>query len=552
MTNYYFRIAKYLAALLICVACWSGFSFAQENIVSNETASGAGASTGASSAQKNIVSQESVSEERSTSNQDNIVSDETASAGIKVPRDIQKIVTGIKKVIGPIVPETQDREKQATVVKEELKKKEKKLEEVKKEARKALEEKILLEKKALTKKEAAAVTRQELDAVKEEAAASKSPEAVQKAKELSSKAEKFDREAAAADAQLQKVSLKAEDAMSKLTANETRIQQLKKALEALRKEELPKMTWVEKGTVASVLISAGLCLIVLFKLVIRKFEDLVTAKGKIREGEMGLRIKTLSRLFYWLVAFAIVVTVIYLVMQTFGFNVMALLAGAGIVGLALGFGGQYFIRDVINGFFILLEEQYRIDDVIKVGEYVGVVENINLRITTLRDLDGRVITIPNSEIKVVMNYTQGHSQALFNVGVAYKENVDKVMEAIKDLGKEMRQDAYFGKLILEDLEMFGIDAFRDSEVTIKFRIKTLPVRQWEVAREFRRRLKNRFDELGIEIPFPHRTLYIRTGSDGEGLQKFTRNYSPDKKFERGVASDQQGLDSSAASERSRL
>jgi moderate conductance mechanosensitive channel len=538
MTNHYFRIAKYLPALLIYFACWSGFSFAQDTIVSSETASAAGVS----SVQEDIVSHESVSEGRSSVDQDNIVSDETASAG-KVPGDIKKIATDIKKVIVPASLEVKEREKQATAVTEVIKKHEEKLEETKKEAQKAIDEKIILEKKVQMKKEAAAASRQELEAVKEEAAVSKNPEAMQKVKELSSKVEKFDKEAAAAGSKLKKVSLKAEDAMSKLAAGEAKIQQLKKAMEILRKEELSKMTWAEKGTVASVLIAAGLCLIVLFKLVIRKFEDLVTAKGKIRESELGLRIKTLSRLFYWLVAFAIVVTVIYLVLQTFGFNVTALLAGAGIVGLAFGFGGQYFIRDVINGFFILLEEQYRIDDVIKVGEYTGVVENITLRITTLRDLDGRVITIPNSEIKTVMNYTQDYSQALFDVGVAYKENVDRVMEVIKDLGKEMRQDANFGKLILEDLEMFGVDAFEDSQVTIKFRIKTLPVRQWEVAREFRRRLKNRFDELGIEMPYPHRTLYVRTGSESEWLKNFTQNYAPEKKFNRHVASDRQGLES---------
>ncbi len=536
MTNYYFRIAKYLPVLIYFV-CWAGFSSAQENIVSNETVSAGGFS----SAQENSVSQESASEGRSSSDQDNIVSNETVSAVVKVPGDIRKIATDIKKVVVPASQEAKEIiEKRATAVKEVIKKKEENLEETKKEAQKAIEEKILLEEKVEMKKEAAAASRQELEAVKQEAAVSKKPEAMQKVKELSSKVKKFDKEAAAADSKLKQVSLKAEDAMSNLAASEAKIQQLKKALEILKKEELSKMNWAEKGTVASVLIASGLCLIVLFKLVIRKFEDLVTAKGKIRESELGLRIKTLSRLFYWLVAFAIVVTVIYLVLQTFGFNVMALLAGAGIVGLAFGFGGQYFIRDVINGFFILLEEQYRIDDVIRVGEYTGVVENINLRITTLRDLEGRVITIPNSEIKIVMNYTQDYSQALFDVGVAYKENVDRVMEAIKDLGKEMRQDAYFGKLILEDLEMFGVDAFRDSQVTIKFRIKTLPVRQWEVAREFRRRLKNRFDELGIEIPFPHRALYLRSGSDNELLRKFPQNYSSERKFERGIASDQQG------------
>lgn len=547
MMNYHFRTAKYLPALLIAIACWSGFSFAQENIVSHESAS----------------------EAASSSPQENIVSGKTVSAPEKVPVGIQKLATEIKKVIVPESPKDKEREKQASAVMEEIKKKEEKLEETKKEAKKALEEKKLLEKQVQMKKEAAAATRQELKAVKEEAAVSKKPDIIQKAKELfskvrkkkeaapsnnpeavlrvkelSSKVEKFDKEAAAADSKLKQVSLKAEDAMSEMAASEAKIQQLKKALEVLKKEELSKMTWVEKGTVASVLIAAGLCLIVLFKLVIRKFEDLVTAKGKIRESELGLRIKTLSRLFYWLVALAIGVTVVYLVMETLGFNVTALLAGAGIVGLAFGFGGQYFIRDVINGFFILLEEQYRIDDVIRVGEYTGVVENINLRITTLRDLEGRVITIPNSEIKTVVNYTLGYSQALFDVGVAYKENVDRVIETIKDLGKELRKDDYFGKLILEELEMFGVDAFEDSQVIIKFRIKTLPVRQWEVAREFRRRLKNRFDELGIEIPFPHRTIYIRTGSDSEWQQKFTRNYSPEKKFDGGMAPDhQQGMDS---------
>jgi small conductance mechanosensitive channel len=196
-----------------------------------------------------------------------------------------------------------------------------------------------------------------------------------------------------------------------------------------------------------------------------------------------------------------------MVLKNFGIDVAPLLAGAGIVGLAVGFGGQYLIRDVINGVFILLEDQYRVNDVVKIGEHGGLVESINLRITKLRDLEGRVIYIPNGEIKTVVNFTKDYAQALLTVGVAYKENVDKVLSVIKDLGKEIKQDPCFGKLILDDLEMLGVDDFGDSQVTIKFRMKTLPIKQWEVAREFRRRLKNRFDELGIEIPFPHRTLY---------------------------------------------
>jgi len=154
-----------------------------------------------------------------------------------------------------------------------------------------------------------------------------------------------------------------------------------------------------------------------------------------------------------------------------------------------------------------LEGQYRINDVVKIGEFGGLVEGLNLRHTKLRDLEGRVIYIPNGEIKTVVNFTQDYANAVLEIGVAYKEKVDQVMAVIKELGAEMRNDDYFKKLILEDLEMLGVDSFGESQVTIKFRIKTLPIKQWEVAREFRRRLKNRFDELGVEIPFPHRTIY---------------------------------------------
>lgn len=187
------------------------------------------------------------------------------------------------------------------------------------------------------------------------------------------------------------------------------------------------------------------------------------------------------------------------------------------------------IRDLINGLFILIEGQYRINDVVKIGEYGGLVESIDLRITTLRDLEGRVIIIPNGEIKTVVNYTKEFAQALLNIGVAYKENVDRVMDVIKDVGNEMRGDEYFGKLILDELEMLGVDDFADSAVIIKFRMKTLPIKQWEVMREFRRRLKNKFDELGIEIPFPHRTLYWGVGEDNTWPKDLAEKFISEKK-----------------------
>lgn len=262
------------------------------------------------------------------------------------------------------------------------------------------------------------------------------------------------------------------------------------------------------GSIAKTLLILGFSWLLFrgLKYGLKKFEDHLSKKAAIREDETTLRLKTFSHLIRWLGTVAIAGVGLYMLLENFGINVAPLLAGAGIVGLAFGFGGQYLIRDVINGVFILLEGQYRINDVVKIGEFGGLVEGLNLRHTKLRDQEGRVIYIPNGEIKTVVNFTQDYANAVLEIGVAYKEKVDQVMTVIKDLGAEMRNDDYFKKLILADLEMLGVESFGESQVTIKFRIKTLPIKQWEVAREFRRRLKNRFDELGIEIPFPHRTL----------------------------------------------
>ncbi|HOW88570.1 MAG TPA: mechanosensitive ion channel family protein [Candidatus Omnitrophota bacterium] len=257
------------------------------------------------------------------------------------------------------------------------------------------------------------------------------------------------------------------------------------------------------------LLCWGLFLALKFGL--KRLEAAISRKEVLREEESILRLKTFLHVLKWLGSIFIVCFGLYELLENFGIDVAPLLAGAGIVGLAFGFGGQYLIRDLINGIFILLEGQFRVNDVVKIGELGGLVESMNLRVTQLRDLEGRVIYIPNGEIKTVINFTKGHSQALLDVGIAYKEKVDDVMRVMKEIAQEMRQDPYFGKLILEDMEMLGVDAFMDSAVIIKCRMKTLPIKQWEVAREYRRRLKNRFDELGIEIPFPHRKIYWGAG-----------------------------------------
>ncbi|OGW75425.1 MAG: hypothetical protein A2Z72_00335 [Omnitrophica bacterium RBG_13_46_9] len=311
-----------------------------------------------------------------------------------------------------------------------------------------------------------------------------------------------------------------------LAEEELKLAQAKLAL-AMEKiqEKNAERGFTEKLLESVAIILIGLFLFLLIKLGIRKLEKAITKKDVIRESETILRVKTMVKLFNWLGTIVILIVVLYMVLENHGLNVAPLLAGAGIVGLAFGFGGQYLIRDLINGLFILIEGQYRVDDVVKIGEYGGLVEDINLRITTLRDLEGRVIIIPNGEVKTVVNYTREYAQALLDIGVAYKENVDQVMEVIKKIGKEMRDDKHFGRLILDDVEMFGVDDFGDSQVTIKFRMKTLPIKQWEVMREFRRRLKNRFDELGIEIPFPHRTVYWGTGKENEWVRNFADRIS---------------------------
>src|SRR3972149_1936469 len=196
-----------------------------------------------------------------------------------------------------------------------------------------------------------------------------------------------------------------------------------------------------------------------------------------------------------------------------GVNIIPLMGGAAVLGLAAALGGQNLLRDYFTGFMILMENQYAVNDVVKIGDVAGLVERITLRLTVLRSLDGRVHFIPNGHIVTVTNMTHGWSRALFDIGVAYKEDVDRVMQLLVELGKELRRDPDFRHMIMEQPEMLGVDQLGDSAVVIKYYIKTRPLMQWTVKREMLRRIKKKFDELGIEIPFPHRTLYHRHESN---------------------------------------
>jgi small-conductance mechanosensitive channel len=203
---------------------------------------------------------------------------------------------------------------------------------------------------------------------------------------------------------------------------------------------------------------------------------------------------------------------VLVILQQVGVQIGPLLAGAGIAGLALGFGAQNLVRDFLAGFFLVLENQVRVGDAVKVNGTWGIVEELNFRILVLRDLSGEVHIFPNGSVETLSNLSHEWSAYVFDLGVAYKENTDAVTEVIREVGAGLRADANFGLYIIADLEVFGVDEFADSAVVIKGRIKTKPLKQWIVGREFNRRIKQAFDEQGIEIPFPHRSVYFGEAS----------------------------------------
>lgn len=240
--------------------------------------------------------------------------------------------------------------------------------------------------------------------------------------------------------------------------------------------------------------------------------------GRTRRGDEVARrerAETIGRVFRSSATIIILVVGLLAIFDQAGMDITVLLGGAAVFGAAIAFGSQSLIKDYFSGFMLLAENQYSVGNVIRIGSTSGVVEDINLRITVLRDLEGIVHFIPHSQVSTVSNLTYGWSRALFDIGVAYKEDVNQVMQELVSLGRELRTDENFRSMILDDPEMLGVDAFGDSAVVIKFFIKTRPLMQWNVKREMLRRIKMRFDELGIEIPFPHRTVFHRTTDGAE-------------------------------------
>jgi small-conductance mechanosensitive channel len=235
---------------------------------------------------------------------------------------------------------------------------------------------------------------------------------------------------------------------------------------------------------------------------------LMLRQGEERNGELEKRAATIGSIFRKTATVCIWVVAVVMALKEAGFDVGPLLAGAGVAGLAIGFGAQNLVRDVISGLFMLMENQVRINDVAVINGTGGLVEQINLRTTVLRGLDGTVHVFPNGTIQTLSNMTREYSYYVFDMGVAYKEDTDHVAEVMQEVADQLMAEEKYRPLILAPLEILGVDKFADSAVIIKARIKTLPVQQWTVGREMNRRLKKRFDQLGIEIPFPQRTIHF--------------------------------------------
>jgi moderate conductance mechanosensitive channel len=254
--------------------------------------------------------------------------------------------------------------------------------------------------------------------------------------------------------------------------------------------------------------------IILFKIVSIVFRKLrknlinrADKKEDVDTDEAAKRINTLTSISHGFVKVLLWIVFLMMLLQNVGINIGPILASVGIISLAVGFGAQELVRDYISGFFMLLENQIRAGDVAILNGTGGFVEKIELRTTTLRDFSGIVHVFQNGKINSLSNMTKEWSAMVFDIGVAYKEDVDEVMEIMKQVGDELCEDPDFKDLILPPVEIFGLDDFADSALVIKARVRTKPIQQWTVGREYRKRLKKAFDQKNVEIPFPHRTIY---------------------------------------------
>ena len=286
---------------------------------------------------------------------------------------------------------------------------------------------------------------------------------------------------------------------------------------------------LDASTLANWLLGSGLrvTLILLLawsvvrivSLVVARVTRDIEASGGPQAAERAKRVRTLGNMARNTLGFVLAGAALMMILRELSIDIVPLLTGAGILGLAVGFGAQTLVKDFISGFFLILEDQVRVGDAAVINGTSGLVEAITLRTIVLRDQEGTVHVFPNGSITTLSNRSKDFSYFVLDVSVAYREDPDRVMEALRDTGATLQVDPAFGPSILEPLEILGVEAFAESALTIRARIKTVPLKQWEVGRELRKRVKLAFDARGIEIPYPHRTVHVTSvppGTPGAG------------------------------------
>ena len=273
-------------------------------------------------------------------------------------------------------------------------------------------------------------------------------------------------------------------------------------------------TWVvlvQTLRIIAILVLAWILQILAARL-IRIFRSYMARRTR---GDEIARIETLARVFRNTAGVVIVLVAGTLVLGELGVSIAPILATAGVAGVAIGFGAQSLIKNFLSGFFILLDDQVREGDVVQVAGIGGLVEEVTLRYVRLRDLDGHVHYVPNGEITVVTNRTREFATAVIEVGVAYREDPDEAFAVMRELAEAMRADPLWRERMAAELEVLGVEKWGDSAVVLRARLRVVPpIQQWNVKREYLKRLKKAFDERGIEIPYPHLTLYAGAGKDG--------------------------------------
>ena len=267
------------------------------------------------------------------------------------------------------------------------------------------------------------------------------------------------------------------------------------------------LTWLTTSGIKIVGIFVGfLILSQMSKWIVNWLEKFLPEKDPLLAVEAKKRAQTLGNILRHVLLIILSFVAILMILGELGIQLGPLLATAGIGALAIGFGAQSLVKDFISGFFIILENQYRIGDAIEVAGVSGLVESVSLRRTVLRDLEGRVHTIPNGEVKIVSNLSKEWSRSVLDLGISYREDVDQVTDLLTEIGMEMESEEPYKSAILESLKILGVERFGESQLIIRMMVKTAPLKQWDVGRELRKRIKKRFDEKGIQIPFPHRVL----------------------------------------------